>query len=140
MSKIKVGVFGTGRGMDIARNFMMLGCEIVAICDFHKERREAAAEELKGAAAVYEDFDSFIEHEMDAVILANYFHEHAPYAIKCFERGIHVFSECISNGTMAEGVELIRAFEKSNSVYMLAENYPQMIFNREMNRISKGGT
>lgn len=140
MSKIKIGVFGAGRGMDLANNFMMLNCDIVAICDFHKERLEAASKRLGGTAAVYDNFDEFIEHDMDAVILANYFHEHAPYAIKCFERDIHVFSECISNGTMAEGVELIRAFEKSNSVYMLAENYPQMKFNREMKRICDGGT
>ncbi|MBQ8402154.1 MAG: hypothetical protein IJX14_09520, partial [Clostridia bacterium] len=86
-------------------------------------------------------FDAFLEHDMDAVVLANFFHEHAPYAIRCLERGIHVYSECISNGTMAEGVELIRAAEKHpDVVYMLAENYPQMIFNREMHRIAKGGT
>ena len=86
------------------------------------------------------DFDSFIEHDMDAVILANFFHEHAPFAIKCFEKGLHVFSECISNGTMAEGIELVKSFEKSNSIYMLAENYPQMIFNREIKRICDSGT
>jgi predicted dehydrogenase len=140
MRKLKIGVFGVGRGMGIAQNFMLLNCDIVAICDSHKERREAAAKKLGSDVAVYEDFDSFIEHDMDAVILANFFHEHAPYAIKCFERNLHVFSECISNGTMAEGVELIRAFEKSNSIYMLAENYPQMLFNREMKRICEGGT
>ena len=140
MSKIKIGVFGVGRGMDIARNFMMQDCEIVAICDFSEERLAPVVKELGDSVAVYRDFDSFIEHDMDAVILANFFHEHAPYAIKCFERGIHVFSECISNGTMAEGVELIRAFEKSDSIYMLAENYPQMKFNREIKRICDGGT
>ena len=135
MKNLKIGIFGVGRGMDIAKNFMLLGCNIVAICEFNDERREKAAKTLDSSVAVYKDFDSFIEHDMDAVVLANYFHEHAPYAIKCFEKGIHVFSECISNGTMAEGVELIRAFEKSNSIYMLAENYPQMKFNREMKRI-----
>lgn len=41
---------------------------------------------------------------------------------------------------MAEGVELIRAFEASKSIYMLAENYPQMIFNREMQRVCNSGT
>jgi predicted dehydrogenase len=41
---------------------------------------------------------------------------------------------------MAEGVELLQAFEKSNSIYMLAENYPQMIFNREMKRVCDTGT
>lgn len=140
MEKLKIGVFGVGRGMDIAENFTKLGCEIVAVCDFHDERRESAKAKLDDGVAIYKDFDEFIEHDMDAVILANYFHEHAPYAIKCFEKGIHVFSECISNGTMAEGVELIKAFEKSNSIYMLAENYPQMKFNREMKRICDTGT
>lgn len=135
MKKIKIGVFGTGRGMDIAKNFMLLNCDIAAICDFHKERREKAAKSLGNSVAVYDDFDKFLSHGLDAVILANYFHEHAPYAIKCMERGIHVFSECISNATMAEGVELVHAFEKSDSIYMLAENYPQMIFNREMKRV-----
>ena len=139
MSKIKVGIFGAGRGMDIARNFLLLNADIVAICDFHEERLEKAAKELGDTVAKYTDFDSFIEHDMDAVILANFFHEHTPYAIRCFEKGIHVFSECISNGTMAEGVELLRAFEKSNSIYFLAENYPQMIFNREIKRVCDSG-
>ena len=138
---LKIGVFGARRGADIAKNFLMLGCEIVAICDRDVAFRESAAKRLGGESVKqYDDFDAFIEHGMDAVILANFFNEHAPYAIKCFERGIHVYSECISNGTMAEGVALIRAFEKSSSIYMLAENYPQMLFNREMHRIGRGGT
>jgi predicted dehydrogenase len=140
MKNIKIGVFGAGSGADIAQNFMLLGCDIVAICDFQARRREDAAKRLGGdSVKQFEDFDEFIKEDMDAVILANYFHEHTPYAIKCFERGIHVFCECISNATMAEGVELIRAFEKSNSVYMLAENYPQMLFNREIKRLCDGG-
>lgn len=140
MKKIKVGIFGVGRGMDLAKDFMLLGADIAAICDFNKERLDAAAKKVGTDTAIYSDFDSFIEHDLDAVVLANYFHEHAPFAIKCFEKGIHVFSECISNGTMAEGIELLKAFEKSNSIYMLAENYPQMIFNREMKRVCDGGT
>ena len=140
MEKIKIGVFGAGRGIDIAENFMYQDCEIVALCDFNEKRRNAGLERLALDIPAFSDFDEFAEQEMDAVILANYFHEHTPYAVKCFEKGIHVFSECISNGTMAQGVELIRAFEKSNSIYMLAENYPQMIFNREMKRVCDGGT
>ena len=139
MKKIKIGILGAHRGLHLAHNFIMLGCEIVALCDFNDKRRGKAMKELGESVAEYKDFDSFIEHDMDAVILANYFHEHAPFAIRCFEKGLHVFSECISNGTMAEGIELIKAFEKSNSVYMLAENYPQMIFNREMQRVCKSG-
>lgn len=140
MKKIKIGIFGVGRGMDLAKDFMLLGADVVAICDFRKDLLEKAIEKVGKDTAVYDDFDSFLEHDMDAVLLANYFHEHAPYAIKCFKKGIHVYSECISNGTMAEGVELLKAYEKSNSIYMLAENYPQMIFNREIKRVCDGGT
>ncbi len=140
MKKIRIGILGLGRGVDIAQNLMLLDCEIVAVCDFNEKRRNEGVKKLGIDVAAFENFDDFIEYDMDAVVLANYFHEHTPYAIKCFEKGIHVFSECISNGTMAEGVELIRAYEKSNSIYMLAENYPQMIFNREMKRVCDGGT
>lgn len=141
MGKIRIGVFGFGiRGMYLARDFMRLNCEIVAICETREERLKAATKEFGNTVTLYSDFNSFVEHDMDAVVLANYFNEHAPYAIKCFKKGLHVFSECISNGTMAEGVELLKAFEKSNIIYMLAENYPQMIFNREMKRVCQGGT
>ena len=141
MERIRLGIFGAGvRGRDLVKPFMLLNCDIVAICDFRDEELQKTAKVVGGDVALYHDFDSFIEHDMDAVFLANYFHEHAPYAIRCFEKGIHVYSECISNGTMAEGVELIRAFEKSKSIYMLAENYPQMKFNREMQRVCEGGS
>ena len=139
MNRLRVGVFGAGRGLEIAKNFMLLNAEIVALCDYHKERREAALKQLDRSVAAYENFDEFIEHPMDAVILANNFYQHAPFAVKCFERNIHVFCECVSNGTMGEGVELVRAFEKSQSIYMLGENYPQMIFNREMKRLVDSG-
>lgn len=141
MKKIRIGVVGAGRGVDLARNFLLLGCDVVALCDNRKGRLEYGKERLKGCEAYYSDFDEFLNHDMDAVVLANFFHEHTPLAIKCFEKGLHVFSECISNGTMAEGVELVRAFEKTSGVvYMLAENYPQMKFNREMKRICDSGT
>lgn len=140
MNKPRIGIFGAGRGIDIAQNLMLLDCEVVALCDFNEKRRNSGLEKLGIEIAAYNNFDDFIEHDMDAVVLANYFHEHTPYAIKCFEKGLHVLSECISNGTMAEGVELIRAYEKSSSIYMLAENYPQMKFNREMKKVCDGGS
>ena len=141
MGKIKVGFFGSGaRGRQLASTYMLLNCEIVAACDNREsellEMRKLVGEDI----ATYTSFDEFIEHDMDAVVLTNYFHEHAPYAIRCFERGIHVFSECISNGTMAEGVALVRAHRGSSSIYMLAENYPQMLFNREIRSICRDGS
>ena len=48
---------------------------------------------------------------MDAVVLANYANEHAPFAIRCMEEGKHVFSEVLPVQTMKEAVELIEAVE-----------------------------
>lgn len=141
MNKIKIGIFGAGRGIDLAQNLTLAGAQIVALCDFNEERLKKGLEKLNNTLVTpYSCFDEFIKHEMDAVVVANYFHEHTPFVIKCFEKNLHVLCECISNGTMAEGVELIRAYEKSSSIYMLAENYPQMSFNREMKRVCDGGT
>lgn len=141
MKRLRVGIFGYGpRGSQLAETFMFTNCDVVAVCDQRECCRENAKKELGSDIAIYKDFDSFIEHDMDAVVLANYFHEHAQFAIRCFEKDLHVYSECLANGTMGEGVELIRAFEKSNSVYMIGENYPQMIFNREMRRVCDGGS
>lgn len=140
MKKIRVGVFGAGRGVSLAKGFMLLDAENVALCDNHKERLEAGLKKLGNGVTAYESFDDFIEHPMDAVILANNFYQHVPYAIECFKRDLHVFCECTANGTMGEGVELVRAFERSKSIYMLAENYPQMLFNREMKRVADTGT
>ena len=140
MSKIKVGIFGAGRGMDIARNFLLLNADIVAICDKDERKIKTAKKKLGDDVPAFTDFDEFIKTPMDCVFLANYFHEHTKYAIKCLEMGIHVLSECTSNSTMAEGVALCRAAEKSKAMYMLAENYPYMLFNQEMKRVFDGGS
>ena len=140
MKKIKIGIFGAGRGTDMGRHFLSEGCEIVALCDFIEHRLEDGLNRLGKHVPVYTNFDDFLKVEMDAVILANYFHEHAPYIIRCFEKNISVFCECISNGTMGEGVMLHNAFKKTKSIFMLAENYPQLKYAREIKRVCDTGT
>lgn len=140
MKKVRVGVLGAGRGVDIYTNAKYCDCELVAICDNNDARIAENRDKLDENIAIYKDFDEFLNHDLDAVVIANTFHEHAPFVIKCFEKNIHVFCECISNGTMAEGVELARAFKKTKSIFMLAENYPFMRFNREMKKICDEGT
>lgn len=138
---IKIGIFGGGRGSAFYNSISANGGEIVAVCDYNEACTKKARDRIGDGVALYTDFDEFIAHEgLEAVVLSNYFHEHAPYAIRALERGIHVLSECISNATMAEGVELVRAAEKSTAIYMLAENYPYMSFNREMRRVYRDGT
>ena len=116
MKTIKFGIFGLGRGSTFFDNVLMCDGEVVAVCERDRERAEKEIAKLPEAVAkkitIYDDFDKFIEHGMDAVFLCNCFHEHAPFAIKALEKNIHVLSECTSNGTMAEGVALVRAAKK----------------------------
>ncbi len=131
--RIRVGVVGVGRGMSFARGASVVGMELVALCDTWEEKLLEAGEQL--GVATYAEFDRFLEHDMDAVILANYFHEHAPFAIKALGRGLHVMSETMACKTPAEGVALARAVEKSGRIYMFAENYPFFAYNQEMRRL-----
>ncbi|MBP3301102.1 MAG: Gfo/Idh/MocA family oxidoreductase [Clostridia bacterium] len=140
MKQIKIGVFGCNRGGDYFRSLLANNADIVAVCDKDDFWLNKAKKRLGDGVAYYASFDEFIEHPMDAVLLANYFNEHAPFAIRCLEKGIHVLSECTAAGTMAECVQLVRAAEKSKAKYMLCENYPFMKFNREIKRICDSGT
>ena len=135
---IKVGVIGVGRGQAFIEGASeYTGLKIVAICDNWKSKLLETGKKFK--VATYTDYDKFLEHDMDAVVLANYFHEHAPFAIKALNAGKHVMSETSSNFTMAEGVALCRTVEKTGKIYMLAENYPYTKFNLEMHRLYKAG-
>ena len=84
--KIKVGVFGAYRGMTMI-NVMARhpDAELVAICDKYEpllERCKKVAEETGSKITYYTNFDDFFNHDMDAVVLANYANEHAPFAIR----------------------------------------------------------
>lgn len=138
MDTIRVGVVGVGRGMSFARGTgPLVGMELVALCDTWEERLEQAGKQF--GVATYTDYDEFLGHDLDAVILANYFHEHAPFAIKALNAGKHVMSETSACFTLAEGVALVRAVERSGKQYMFAENYPYMLFNQEMRRLYREG-
>ncbi len=135
---IRVGVIGVGRGSSFASGATLLvGMKLVALCDTWEEKLKEAGQRY--GVATYTDYDKFIEHDMDAVVLANFFHEHAPFAIKALAAGKHVMSECTCNATLAEGVALCRAVEKSGRIYMLAENYPYTKFHLEMRRLYRAG-
>lgn len=140
MKKLRIGIFGFCRGAYYVDHLLTNNTSVVAVCDKRKDRLEQARKKLGDTTQYYEDFESFINHPLDAVVIANYFHEHTEYAIRCLEKNIHVLCECISNATMAEGVRLVEAAEKSKAIYMLAENYPYMLFNQEMKRIYEGGS
>ena len=130
---IRVGVLGADRGRSLAHSAALSGMELVAVCDHFKARLDAVCSDLHVAG--YEDFDTFIRQDFDAVIVASCFHQHAPFAKKALKMGKHVLSETSTNATLREGVELYRIAEESELCYMLAENYCYTRFVQEMKRL-----
>ena len=92
MEKVRIGVFGAGRGMTMINQlFGDQDARVVAVCDKYEpllERCRKKADEIGyEGITYYTDFDAFFEHDMDAVVLANYANEHAPYAVKFLRSG-----------------------------------------------------
>lgn len=143
MNKLKIGVFGAGRGKTMMRVLLNHPeAELVAVCDKYApllDEVTALATEQGCEVAVYENFEDFIKHDMDAVVLANYANEHAPYAIRLLKSGRHVLSEVLPCETMAQAVQLIETVEQSGKVYAYAENYCYMSRNFEMWRRYRNG-
>ncbi len=127
-NKVKVGVFGAFRGRRaVAQLFNSPDAELVAICDKFQPLLDNCKKNAEEAGlyniTYYTDFDQFMNHDMDAVILANYANEHVPYGIRLLESGRHIMTECLTCATMKEAVELIEAVERTGKVYSYAENY-----------------
>jgi len=138
--KVKFGVFGTWRGTAYIKAIQAIEeAEVVAILDKDPKMIEAAKRFCPPDVKVCKDFDELLNSGIDAVVLTNYFNEHAPYAIKAAKAGIHVFTETQAAITMKECVELVEAVEESGITFALAENYPFFRANMEIEKIYQSG-
>ena len=125
MKKVKAGVFGLLRGETFVNRIMASeDAELIAVCDKNPATVAAIKEKYGDGFQCCSSYEELLDSGIDCVFLCNYFNEHAPYAIRAFERGIAVFSECTAASTLKECAELCDAYEKYNGKYMLGENYP----------------
>lgn len=143
MKKIKVGVFGAYRGKCMIEMLAQYPhAQLVAICDRYepllRECKEIA-DKYHAEVALYQNFEDFFQHDMDAVVLSNYAHEHAPFAIRLLNSGRHVASEVLPTKNMAEAVQLVEAVEASGKVYAYLENYCYFPCTMEMRRLYQQG-
>ncbi len=121
--KIRLGIWGLGRGMDFYASCRALNYDVVAGCDYNAHMRAGFLKANPGAR-VTADAAEFLAMDFDAVLLATFCVAHGPDAIACLRAGKHVLSEVTAFHTMAEGVQLVEEVEKHKLVYNLAENYP----------------
>ena len=139
--KTRIGVMGAYRGASMI-DFCdaAADAEVAAICDKRPDALDAQRKRHEGRAiAYYDSFDDFIRHDMDAVVLANYANEHAPFAVRALDAGLHVYSEVLPVQTLREAVLLAEAVERSGKVYAYGENYCYMPAPMEMRRLYAEG-
>jgi predicted dehydrogenase len=135
---VRIGVVGTrARGAELARLAGAVGLEVVGVCGLVPAEVARLSAEL--GARGYLDYDALLDSGLDAVVLANDFDAHAPLAIAALDRGVHVLSETAACATLAEGVALVEAVERSGAIYMLAENYAYTPFAQELRRSYQEG-
>jgi hypothetical protein len=136
--RIRLGIWGLGRGMSFYRMCEQLNLDVVAGCDYNEHMRKGFLDANPGAFATA-DADEFLAQDFDAVLLATFCPNHAADAIRCLKAGKHVLSEVTAFHTMADGVALVEAVEASGKVYNLAENYPFSAANSYLARKWKEG-
>jgi predicted dehydrogenase len=137
--RIRLGIWGLGRGSSFYETCRFLNLDVVAGCDYNQHMRERFARTFADAY-VTDNADDFLAREdVDAVLLATYCTEHAGDAIRCLQAGKHVLSEVTAFHTLAEGVRLVDTVEQTGLVYNLAENYPFTAANMWLARQWKQG-
>ena len=126
MEKVRVGIIGIGNmGSQHAKNILagkVPGMELSAICDISEERREFAKNNY-GDIAIFDEAEKMIESDkVDAVIIAVPHYFHPEYAIKSFEKGLHVLCEKPAGVYTKQVLEMNEAAKKSDKVFSMMYN------------------
>ncbi len=121
--RIKLGIWGLGRGLHLSGPCEALNFDVVAGLDFNPTMRADFTRRFP-KALVTDDLEAFLGSECEAVLLASFLPNHADDAIRCLEAGKHVLSEVTAFMTIADAVRLVEAVERTGLVYQMAENYP----------------
>lgn len=127
MEKIRIGVVGVRRGNTFVSLYSSAfeETELTAVCENDKEYLEKyiASGNLPESAKVFDNYDEMLDSGLiDAVVLANFFHEHADFAMKAMKKGIAVLSETTAAPSLGKCVELVETAEATGAKYMLATN------------------
>lgn len=119
---LKVGVVGLGRGMGFINVFNRFpGTKVVAVCDQVPERAERVAKDL-GIPGSYTEFDEFLGHDLDIVVVATPPAFHVPQSVAALKSGRHVLCEVPAATTIEECRLLVEAARASRAKYMMGAN------------------
>jgi len=133
LEKVRWGVIGVGtRGSSHVRQLAQIeGSDIVAICDLYEDWAKRSAKNVvkfaKAEPALYfgspaKYHELLARPDIDAVIIATPWEEHAPMAIAAMEAGKHAFVEVPLAFTVKDLWAIVDASERTGRHCMMIEN------------------
>lgn len=138
---MNIGIVGAaGRGSSFKTACEACGdVKIHAVCDLNGEKLTEAKENL-GAVEHYTDYYEMLEKsDLQAVVIGSPMQFHAEQTIAALERDINVLCEVTAGISIEECKAVVAAAKVSKAIYMLAENYPYMVYNQEMHKLYREG-
>lgn len=121
MSKIKIGIIGTGgiSHLHMAGYKQLDNVEVVAVCDINKERVEKYAEQY-GVQHIFYDYNEMLQmNELDGVSVCTWNNSHAAASIAALNAGKHVLCEKPMSMSTEEGLAMQKASEQSGKLLMI---------------------
>ena len=121
MERVRIGIIGMGNmGRSHAGRLYkdeVPHMQLAAVCDIDADARDWCANHLPGIP-VYETAEQMWDStELDAILIAVPHYSHAEYAIKAFEKGLHVYCEKPSGVYTKQVLEMIDAAKASGKVF-----------------------
>ncbi len=126
---IKIGLVGVRRGHIVQNLRFRSDVKFSAACDLRfadQAERETFIEQWKADGIVfeklYDDFDKFLSHNLDLILIATPPEFHASQSIRALQAGLNVISEVPAVTSIDEAKALVKAVRNSHKKYMFAEN------------------
>lgn len=142
---LRIGLIGVRRGAMVRLIAARTDVTLAGVFDPRFEGRPDAdvLAELEGQGLAFEraygSFDTFMSHEMDAVIVASPAPVHAEQCVALLGSGRDVISEVPAAMSLAEARSLVSAVRQSGRRYLFAENCCYWGFVRAWSRLIADG-
>ena len=141
MKKYKVGMVGVGRATAYGHIFENRpDTEVVALCDMNPESlAKNGADFGLPDNCLFENYDDFINTDMDIVVLGTPIPFHAEQTIKALDMDKHVLCEVTASNNLTDCQRMVEAARRSKAKFMMAENCNYMQFAIDWNHYIKAG-